>query len=71
MFLHVAAPELYSYSHIDRYMTIDKFHVFPDMMKELAEKQFCCGVILVVEELLDKQEESVYITGIQSLQFQG
>ena len=45
------------------------------MIKELAEKQFCsdCDVSLVVEEVLDKQEKSLYIhiqTGSQSLRIQ-
>ena len=50
---------------------MDQFHVLPDMIKKLAEKQVCsdCDVSLVVEEFLDKQEESLYVTGIHSLQF--
>ena len=55
-------------AHIDPYTTLNKFHLLSDMMKELAEKQFCnvCDVILVIEVFLDKQEESLYVIGIQS-----
>ena len=34
----VAAPRLYRYSDTDRYRTIDQSHVFPDIMKKLAEE---------------------------------